>query len=111
MSATATIGTWKQIPGRGAETDEGDGTCCESQLVSRDHDELTKRLRLLESERVEINDQLNDSETVLPFGNPCPIETTDDRLASKTLTNHAVCRSIWATIPSHSNTAHFPLAG
>ena len=81
------------------------------QPFCRDHDELTGRLRLLESESVERNDQLNDSDTVLLFGDPCPIETTDDHLASRTLTNHVVCRSIWANIPSHSNPAHFPMAG
>ena len=80
------------------------------QPVCRDHDKLTGRLRLLESESVGINDQLNDSDTVLPFGNPCPIETTDDHLASQTLTSHVVCRSIWANIPSHSHPAHFPMA-
>ena len=52
------------------------------QLVSRDHDELTERLRLLESESGERNDQLNNSDTVLPFDGQCPIETTDDRVAS-----------------------------
>ena len=52
------------------------------QPVCRDHDELTGRLRLLESESVDRNDQLNDSDTVLPFGKSCPIETTDDHLAS-----------------------------
>ena len=81
------------------------------QPVCIDHDELTGRLRLLESESVERNDQLNDSDTVLPFGGPCTIETTDDRVASQTLTSHAVCRSIWANIPSHSNPTHFPMAG
>ena len=30
VSAIATGGTQKQTPGRGAETDDGDGTCCES---------------------------------------------------------------------------------
>ena len=30
VSAIATEGTQKQTPGRGAETGEGDGTCCES---------------------------------------------------------------------------------
>ena len=78
------------------------------QLVSRDHDELTERL--LESESVERNDQLNDSATVLPFGNPCPMETTDDRLASQTPTSHADRRSIWPNKPSHSNPANFPMA-
>ena len=34
------------------------------RLVPRDHTELTERLRLLESESVERNDQLNDSDTV-----------------------------------------------
>ena len=81
------------------------------QLVSRDHNELTERLILLESESVERNDQLNNSDTVLPFGGPCPIDTTDDRVASQTLTSHAVRRSIWANTPSHSNPAHFPIAG
>ena len=81
------------------------------QPVCRDHDELTGRLRLLESESVERNDQLNDSDTVLPFGGPCTIETTDDSVASQTLTSHAVRRSIWANIPSHSNPTHFPIAG
>ena len=81
------------------------------QLVSRDHDELTERQRLFEYESVERNDQLNYSDTVLPFGNPCPIETTDDRLISQTPTNHAVRRSIWANIPSHSNSADFQMAG
>ena len=81
------------------------------QLLSRDHDELTERLLLRESESVERNDQLNDFDTVLSFSNPCPIDTTDDRLASQTLTNRAVCRSIWANITSHSNLAHFLMAG
>ena len=81
------------------------------QLVSRDNDELSERLRLLESESVEINDQLNNSDNVLPFGGPCPIETTDDRVAYQTLTSHAVRRSIWANISSHSNPTHFPMAG
>ena len=71
------------------------------QLVSRDHDEitLTERLRLLESESVERNNQLNDSDTMLPFDNPCPIGTTNDRVASQTLMSHAVRRSIWANRP------------
>ena len=30
VSAIVTDGTQKQTPGRGVETDEGDGTCCES---------------------------------------------------------------------------------
>ena len=64
------------------------------QLVCRDHNELTERLRLLDSESVERNDQLNNSYTMLPFGGPCPIDTTDDRVASQTLTNHVVRRSI-----------------
>ena len=64
------------------------------QLVSRDHDDLIERLGLFESESLERNDQLNDSDFVLPFGNPCPTETTDDHLASQTLTSHAVRRSI-----------------
>ena len=81
------------------------------QLVSRDHKELTERLRLLESESVERNDQLNNSDTVLPFGGPLSIDTTDDRVSSQTLTSHAVRRSIWANTPSHSNPAHFPMAG
>ena len=77
------------------------------QLVSRDHGKLTERLELLESESLERNDQLNDSDTVLPFGNPYPIDTTDDHLASQTLTSHVVRRSTWANRPSHSNPAHF----
>ena len=81
------------------------------QLVSRDHDELTEILRLPESESGEGNDQLNNPDTVLPFGGPYPIETTDDRVASQTLTSHAVRRSIWANIPSHSNHSYFPMAG
>ena len=81
------------------------------QLVSRYHNELTERLRLLESESVERNGQQNNSDTVLPFGGPCTIETTDDRVASQTLTSHVVCRSIWANIPSHSDPIHFPMAG
>ena len=81
------------------------------QLVSRDHDELTERLRLLESDSVDRNDQLNDSDTVLQLANPCPNRTTDDRVASQTMTSHAVRRSSWANRCSHSNPAHFPMAG
>ena len=81
------------------------------QLVSRDHDELTERLRLLESDSVDRNDQLNDSDTVLQLANPCPNRTTDYRVASQTMTSHAVRRSSWANRCSHSNPAHFPMAG
>ena len=81
------------------------------QLVSRDHDKLTERLRLFEYESVERNGQQNNYDTVLPFGGPSTIETTYDRVASQTLTSHAVRRSIWANIPSHSNPTHFPMAG
>ena len=81
------------------------------QLVSRDHDELTERLRLLESEGEDTNDQLKDSGTVLSLANPCPIRTTDDRVASQTLTSHAVRRSSWSNRCSHSNPVHFQMAG
>ena len=66
------------------------------QLDSRDHDELTERLILLEYASFDRNNQLNDSDTVLQLANPCPIRTADDRVASQTLTSHAVRRSSWA---------------
>ena len=66
------------------------------QLVSRDHDELTERLRLLESESVERNDQLNDSDTLLPLAIVCRIEATDERVASQTPMSHANRQSSWA---------------
>ena len=81
------------------------------QLVSRDQAELTDRLRLFLSASVERNDQLNDYDTVLPLVNPRAIGTTDDRVASQTLTSHAVRQSSWPNRCSHSNPAHFPMAG
>ena len=33
VSAIATNCSSKKVPGRGAETDEGDGTCCESSAT------------------------------------------------------------------------------
>ena len=111
MSAIATNGTRIQVPGCRADTSKATEQAAHLQLVSRDHDELTERLRLLESESVERNDRQNNSDTVLPFGGPYTIDTTDDRVASQTLTSHVIHRSIWANIPSHSNPTHFPMAG
>ena len=81
------------------------------QLVSRDHDELIERLRPLEYESVERNDQLNDSDTAPPPPNVCPFGITDDRMASQNLMSHTVRQSSWANKCSHFIPAHFPMAG
>ena len=62
------------------------------QLVSRNHDELTERLRLPDCESLERNDQVNNSDTELPFDGPSTIETTDGRVESQTMRSHAVRR-------------------